>query len=152
MISNILFVGAVGSVFFTIFLIFMATSGWAKSIRDEEGHFKKHWNWKAIAGMFLFVWFLLGILFWGNSRLLSVDGEISFVLLFLNGFGIFMFLHLYDLLVLDYLVVIKWHPKFLKLPNTAYYNSMKPHLQGFVRGIPIGIVAALIAAALSRIF
>ena len=95
--------------------------------------------------------FLLALLYWGNLRLIGKEGDQPFYALFLNSFGTFMFLHLYDLLILDYLIVVKWHPKFLKLPNTEYYHSMKPHIQGFIRGIPIGIVAALISAFLSQL-
>lgn len=153
MINNILFVGGIGCVLFTGWLILFGLSGWVKHVRDKEGEFRNKWNWQGVLGMAVFAAFLLGVLVWGNLRLQTLCMEPPrFTLLFLNSFGIFLMIHLFDLIVIDYLLIVLWHPKFLNLPNTEYYTSIRPHIKGFAKGIPIGLVASGIAATLSLLF
>lgn len=153
LLSNILRMGFIGCAVFTVFVIFMAFSGIASEMRDEEGNFRKKRNVKSILGGLLFILFLLGLLILGNHQLFKApEANPNFLILFVNAFGIFFFIHLFDLVVLDYLIVVKWHPKFLKLPDTEYYSTFQPHLKGFLKGIPLGIFASLIATILSIIF
>lgn len=150
MLTSILISGATGSILFTVFLVMMARSGIAAEIRDEEGQFKKISGKKAWFGLVFFVLFLLSVLTGGNLLYeeLSV-GAPAYIARVSQAFGVFFFIHAYDLFIIDYLIVVKWHPQFLKLPDTPYYTTVKPHLDGFIRGIPIGIVFSAIAAALS---
>ncbi len=149
MIKNILEIGAAGCVGFTGFLLFMSYSGIASAMRDEEGKFRKGINVKSALGAILFLSFLLGLLCFANVNYAnSLSIAPRFINLWINSFSVFFILHIYDLLVLDYLVVIKWHPKFLNLPDTAYYRSFRPHFIGFLKGIPLGIVASLISSLL----
>ncbi|MCW5518029.1 hypothetical protein [Muriicola sp. Z0-33] len=152
MIENMLIVGAIGSGLFTCFLALFAISGWVKYLRDEAGRFQKKWNWKAVSSVFIFIVLLLGILLWGNNRLglYYMDNPTS-IALFLNAFGIFFFIHLFDLIIIDYFLIVKWHPKFLNLPDTEYYTTIKPHFIGFVRGLPFGIIGSILATAISII-
>ncbi|HMB62995.1 MAG TPA: hypothetical protein VKN36_07985 [Eudoraea sp.] len=153
MIDNILYAGGIGCVLFTIWLILFGLGGWVRHVRDKEGKFRKKWNWQGVLGMTVFAAFLLGVLVWGNLRLQMLSMEApGFTLLFLNSFGIFFMIHLYDLIVIDYLLIVLWHPKLLNLPNTEYYTSIWPHIKGFAKGIPLGLVASGIAAMLSLFF
>jgi len=150
MVINILTIGGIGSLVFTCFILFMGYSGIAAAMRDEEGKFKKELNWKSLTGGIAFICFLPGLLYLGNISYAKTAIESpGFLEYFLNAFGIFLIVHLYDLIVLDYLIVVKWHPSFLKLPDTDYYNKMAPHLKGFARGIPIGLVASLLVSSFS---
>lgn len=149
LIVNILSIGGIGCLVFTAFILFMAYTGIASEMRDEEGHFTKKRNLKTVLGGILFIFFLIGILYVGNLCLMESAGESpGLLMLWINSFSIFFLIHLYDLVVLDYFVVIKWHPKFLNLPETNYYRSFRPHLNGFLKGIPIGIGASLITSIL----
>lgn len=78
----------------------------------------------------------------GRFKSLSVK---SFV-----GFGS-MLVNLYDFVVLDYLVIVRWHPAFLELPDTDYYTTTRPHAEGFVRGMVIGLPATLASAGLANV-
>lgn len=78
----------------------------------------------------------------------SADIRLSFWEYFLLCYGIFFVANLWDLLILDYLLLLKFRPSFLKLPDTPYYTTFKPHLQGWVRGLAIGIATSLIAAGI----
>ena len=97
----------------------------------------------------MFLSFLLGLLFIANVRYAnSVPTGPGLINLWINSFGVFFVIHLYDVLVLDYLIIVKWHPKFLNLPDTRYYTTIRPHVIGFFKGIPLGILASLMASLL----
>lgn len=150
MIINILKIGCIGSLVFTGYLIVMSKVGIASAIRDDNGKLKKEFNWKLIVGIVLSTTLLFGLLYVGNKFLInSLPENPSFLQFFLNSFGIFLVIHIYDLIIVDYLIIVKWHPKFLKLPNTEYYTTMKPHYEGFVKGFPIGVIASLLVSLIS---
>lgn len=144
-VINIVQFGGIGSLIFTGYVSIMAYTGMISETRNKEGNFKKKLSWKALTGIILLISLLFGLLYLGNIRFIEMnEGDTSFIFLWMNSFGIFFFIHLYDLIVLDYLIVVKWHPKFLKLPDTDYYRSFKPHFIAFVKGVPIGIGVSLI--------
>jgi hypothetical protein len=149
MITNILEIGALACVVFTGFILFMAFSGIASAMRDEEGKFRKEKSIKSVLGIGMFLCFLLGLLFFANIRYTnSLPTTPGLIDLWINSFGVFFVLHVYDLLVLDFLIVVTWHPTFLNLPNTPYYSTFRPHLIGFFKGIPLGMIASLLASLL----
>lgn len=152
MIKNILIVGGIGSLAFTLFVLLMSVTGIASEMRDKEGNFKKNLNSKALFGRITFVGFLLSLLYLGNFYFAnSLSDNPTFFQFCLNSFGIFLTVHIFDLIILDYLIIVKWHPAFLKLPNTQYYKTITPHIRGFYKGIPIGIVASLVISLFSII-
>ena len=147
LLKNILITGAIGSLVFTLLVILFAYSGLAAEIRDEYGQFRRRMSLKAILGVLVFISFLLGLLVTSNILLSNrMEQSPEFSELWINSFGVFMFVHIYDLVVLDYLIIVKWHPAFLKLPETAYYKTIKPHVYGFFRGIPFGMVLSLVVS------
>lgn len=71
-------------------------------------------------------------------------GSVSFGALFLNGFGVALFFNLVDLLIVDWLVLCLFTPRFLIIPGTegmAGYHDYGHHFRGFIIGI--GVSAAL---------
>ena len=147
LVNNVLHVGGVGSISFLIFIAIVGSTGLFDAVRSNEGKFKKEFTWKAVLGFSLFMSLLFTLLYWGNTRLIYILGEDPGMwLLWLNAFGIFFVVHLFDLIVLDYLIVVKWHPKFLKMPDTPYFTTFKPHLIGFFRGIPFGVIISFLVS------
>ncbi len=67
------------------------------------------------------------------------------------AYGIFFIINLYDFVVLDYLVIVRWHPAFLQLPETDYYRTTRPHAEGFARGCVIGVPTSLASAGLALV-
>ena len=147
MIINILQVGGIACLLFTAVIVTVGLSGIADAIRDEHGNFRKEFNLKTVFGLLLMLFLILGMQIWGNLRCMQIREEpLGLMPLWINGFSIFMVLHLYDLIVLDYLIIVRWHPRFLKLPDTDYYTNLRPHFIGFIRGIPFGILLSLLAS------
>lgn len=150
MLACILKFGLVGCLVFTGFVVIMSKTGIAAAMRDENGTFRKNLNWKMLTGALAFILFLLSLLLTGSYCLAQSTAQTpGFVQFFGTVFGVFMVVHLYDLLVLDYIIVVRWHPAFLKLPDTEYYTSFTPHLIGFFRGLPMGVLASLIVSLIS---
>jgi len=149
MLNNILEIGGLGCVVFTGLLLFMAYSGIASAMRDEDGKFRKEITFKTVLGGIIFLCFLLGWLFIANVKYAnSLPATPGLIDLWINSLSVFFVIHIYDLLVLDYLIIVKWHPKFLNLPNTSYYRTFRPHVIGFLKGIPLGIIASFISSIL----
>ena len=149
MVKNVCLMGIVGCVIFTIFLFFMSFTGIASAMRDNEGNFKKEKNFKYILGAFFFLSFIISLLYISNlvyARPMQAKPEL--IDLWFNSFSVFFIIHIYDLVILDYFIVVKWHPKFLNLPNTKYYTSFRPLVIGFLKGISIGILLSLLSSLL----
>ena len=156
--ENILYVGSIGCVIFTLFVILVAITGAFSSVRDDNGKFKIQITIKSLCAFGSFLIFLLTMLLWSNLRYISIKLQkqqhqqnhqrqeiettvpVSITNLWINSFCTFMIVNTYDLIVLDWLIVVKWHPKWANMPNTPYFTTMKPHIQGFLRGIIIGLL------------
>ena len=135
-----------GSVFGSIFLILIAIlgiTGGFKKIRDDEGNFIRPLLPEAYIGFILFIGLIGAAIYWSNLKL---DESVSLVYYWLNGFLTFVIMSLIDLIILDYLIVVLWHPELLNLPKTAYYTSMRPHFIGFFRGLIFGVFISGILA------
>jgi hypothetical protein len=77
-------------------------------------------------------------------------GEVPFVQLFLNAFGVVSVFNLVDLVLLDWLVFCTITPRFIVIPGTEGMRAYKDygyHLRASIRGTVICAVAALVMAA-----
>ena len=153
LLINILKFGGIGSLIFTFVLILMSVSGLAAAVRTPEGKFRKNISWKSGFAFTSFLLFLVLLFYFGNlSFANSLNTFPPFLFLWANAFGIFLVVHLYDLFIIDYLIIVKWHPDFLNLPDTEYYNSFKPHVEGFKRGLFFGLLFSLLVSLASLWF
>ncbi len=98
--------------------------------------------------------FLFGIPLLSNIRLRRQNkGELSFYNAFLNAYIVGGIGNLFDLLVLDYLLLLIWKPGFIKsLASEAdpIYYSYSFHFKAFLRGMIITLVPSLVAASLGE--
>ena len=81
----------------------------------------------------------------------ATDAGSPFPTAFAHFFAMFSVFNLLDWLVLDWLIVVTLHPRFLILPGTegmAGYRDYAFHFRGFLVGIPITLVASLLLAGL----
>jgi hypothetical protein len=85
---------------------------------------------------------------------LMTGGIPTFIEMFVNIFTIFMVFNIVDLLILDWLIICTITPKFIVLPGTegmAGYKDYGFHFRGFLKGIIICLVSALIFAGLASL-
>jgi hypothetical protein len=98
-----------------------------------------------------FFGFLLGTLALSLINLESAAGRLSYTAVFLNIFTLFMTFNLFDLLIVDWLIIVYWRPQFILLPGVdpdlGGYNSYLFHFHGFLKGTAGILVASLILTA-----
>jgi hypothetical protein len=78
--------------------------------------------------------------------------DISFIILFSHLFISFMVWNLVDLFVMDWLLFCKINPNFMVLPGTKGnpgYKNYQYHFIGFIKGIFICLVGAVILAMIA---
>jgi hypothetical protein len=102
----------------------------------------------------------LGLLFIGStfaSALFwraSAQGSQSFWELFAHVFGLFFLFNLVDLLILDWLIVCRFTPRWLIIPGTEHILMPKEylyHFKGFLMGTVVSVIGGLAIAALLNI-
>lgn len=82
----------------------------------------------------------------------QLQGTASFGALFMHAYAVALVFNLVDLLVIDWLVVCAWTPRWLVIPGTegmAGYSNYRHHFRGFLIGCIASAVVALPAAALA---
>ena len=102
----------------------------------------------------------LGLLFIGStfaSALLwraAAHGSLSFWELFTHVFGLFFLFNLVDLLILDWLIVCRFTPRWLIIPGTEHIVMPKEylyHFKGFLVGTVVSVIGGLAIAALLHV-
>jgi hypothetical protein len=97
----------------------------------------------------------LGLLFIGPtfaSALLwraSAQGSLSFWELFAHVFGLFFLFNLVDLLILDWLIVCRFTPRWLIIPGAEHIVMPKEylyHFKGFLMGTVVSVIGGLAIA------
>ena len=100
-----------------------------------------------------FIALLLGFPAYSNLKLKRQNhGQLSFRNALINAYAVFAFSNLFDLLVLDYLVMLRMRPRFAMLPGTQasdYTDDYFFHFVGYLKGMGYGIIPSLIIAFLT---
>ena len=93
---------------------------------------------------------LIALLIWSIVQLRPIiGGELPFIPVFLSLWVMLMTFNLWDLLIIDWLIVVAIQPKWIIIPGSegmAAYNDYGFHLRAFCKGtLGIVIASALIA-------
>jgi len=103
----------------------------------------------------LFFLILIGVPLLSVRRYDQMTGGVpTFIELFTIIFTIFIVFNIVDLIILDWLVICTITPKFMVLPGTegmAGYKDYGFHFRGFLKGIVICLVSALIFAGIASL-
>jgi hypothetical protein len=96
---------------------------------------------------------LLGIIFIQSistiSSLDSYRGNEDFIGIFVLNYALYLLLFLYDTLIIDIVILVKWHPDFLHLPNEEVFTSVNYHLKTLIPGSLIGLALTAISVFLT---
>ncbi len=144
--------GLLLSLAFTCLLVTQYFLGFEHSVRSEDGQLdagnRGGWVGKAMFGFAIVLIIGFPLLAVQHAERVAVE-PLSFGVAFLLAYGVFSLANLWDLVVFDYILVVKHRPRFIQgLPNTPYYTTMKPHLLGWLRGSIIGLITSLLAATI----
>ncbi|MFW9856729.1 MAG: hypothetical protein ACFFFG_16880 [Candidatus Thorarchaeota archaeon] len=152
LVSYILLWGFIETICFTALLVILYLSGSGNLVRDEEGKFKKK---KKIQIRVYLLYVLLLSLLTGLPILANIffvveEGiTLDIVEIFTLTYGIFLFANVWDLILIDYFLVVKNVFRLKNLPETLYYTSFRPHLVGFFRGLVFGLFFSLISSGIT---
>ena len=148
----LIILGAAGvlALLVTSMLLVQYALGIENSLRDEDGNLEAGRSPTGLLLSVLVFSLLIGVPVVAIWLAESAGHSFSFLGMWAMAYAIFFLVNLYDLVVLDYILVVRHRPKFITgLPDTPYYTTMKPHVQGFARGLIIGVLLSLISALLA---
>ncbi len=99
---------------------------------------------------------LLGLLIAHSTAqvIARTGGSPEFLPVFLNALLVFEVFNLFDLVVIDYFVLLVWKPSWIVMPGGEAITSphtLAFHVQGFMKGHVIGIVMSLITALVALV-
>jgi hypothetical protein len=107
----------------------------------------------------VFLLTVIGLTMWSAARLAARHGEpLPFMTALAHFLGVFFIFNLFDLVVIDWLVVLVLRPAFLRrlsVPELAYEETVGGyayHFRAFLKGMGVIVVLSLIAAAMSILF
>ena len=92
---------------------------------------------------------IIGIVYFIYRDYKNID--ISYITLFLHSFVVFQVWNIFDLFIMDWLIFCTIQPKFMIMPGTdgnPAYKDYKYHFVGFLKGIIISIIGAVIISAI----
>ena len=96
---------------------------------------------------------MLGMPCWSNLGLKRRNGgQLSFLAAWLNAYAVGQVFNLFDFVVLDYLVFVRWQPGFVILPGTQgmpAYRDAGFHFRASVKGVVYAAVPSLVVAWLT---
>jgi hypothetical protein len=132
----------IGCTSFSIFVIVVFRTGLAWVARNRTGELKKDIPLRGYLTMLVIPLSIIGLLLVSNYVSLQRNGiELGFLSLWLLNLGYYLILLLYDMLVIDYFVLLVWRLKFLDIPEELERGSMKQH---FIMSLPVGVGAGAV--------
>ncbi len=139
--------GVIGSILFTILVgVFFLTGIIYAAVENPDPKTKK----KGMIGSLII---LIGIIFVQSiSTIISLDSNLDnadFIGIFVLNYALYLLLFLYDTLIIDIVILVKWHPDFLQLPDEEVFNSATYHLKTLIPGSIIGLAVTAISVFLT---
>jgi hypothetical protein len=122
------------------------------AIRDRYGAKSRGGRQVTVVVAALIAVLVVGVVTAGMMQVRAVTGELGFGTAFATAAIIMHTFNLIDLLVLDWLVLVLWLPRRAVLPGTEgmpEYRDLRFHFDGFVKGLGICTVIALLAAVVA---
>lgn len=122
-------------------------------IRAKHGPMSERTRRQRLPAGILFLVILLALVAGSLLRLPEITGgDVGFRAAFVHLATMFSLFNVLDWLVMDWLIMVRFQPRFVVLPGTeglAGYRSYWFHFRGFLIGLPISLVAALLLAPLA---
>jgi hypothetical protein len=109
-----------------------------------------------VAALFLLT--IVATTTWSAARLMARHGQtLSFATAFAHFLAVFFLFNLFDLIVIDWLMLLVLQPAFLtrlSVPGLTYVETVGGygyHFRGFLKGMGFILVASVIAAGLTAL-
>ena len=83
------------------------------------------------------------------NSLESYRDNADFIGIFVLNYALYLLLFLYDTLIIDIVILVKWHPDFLHLPDEEVFTSVNYHLKTLIPGSILGLAVTAISVFLT---
>lgn len=135
---------------FSLMVLLALRSGAAFRVRQEDGSLRQHRSGAARLLKLLVLALLVGLLLLFDYSTLVRAGVVpDFWLTLTLNFSLFFLIFLYDTVIIDYWVIGRWRPGFLRLPAALDSAAMRHHIRAtLVRGPLLLLLLAVISAGL----
>ena len=154
-ILNIIIWFLIGACFLNIITLYVFRTGLVYKSRKKDGTLKKKMSIKGFLS-FLIMLILILIFFLAFDYFVFRDiGQIKYIWVLSVNLVLLLLLDLYDAYVIDFLVLTKWRPGFLKLSEELTPDSMRFHIKkqftaGWVIKIPLILISSILFYFLYR--
>jgi hypothetical protein len=154
-ISNIIIWFLIGACFLNIITLYVFRTGLVYKSRKKDGTLKKKMSIKGFLS-FLIMSILILIFFLAFDYFVFRDiGQIKYIWVLSVNLVLLLLLDLYDAYVIDFLVLTKWRPGFLKLNEELTPDSMRFHIKkqftaGWIIKIPLILISSILFYFLYR--
>lgn len=150
-LKYITFWAGIGIIIFNVVILYLFRSGAAFTARNRDGNLKKKIPLKGLIAMGFFCLGIIGILVLASYLGIKSPGfKVSFLQLFIINLLLYSILFAYDTFVIDWLVIVKWRPHFLNIPDTMTRESMIRHIKTSIPvGMGLGIIFSLAGAVVT---
>ena len=139
--------GTIGSIVFTGMVYVLFWTDLVYVAREEDGKLKRNMPLRGYLAMSIIPLSIIYLHIHGWRSSLE-QYALGFNELLLVNYGLYLFLFLYDTLIIDILVLCLWRPSFIKLPNMERNECIRHHLWTFPIGTGLGIIPTLISTSL----
>jgi len=147
LVSYLIIWSMLGVILFNFVVIYLLRSGDVYESRGKDGLRKRDSSVKGWITTLGFLGLVVAFLLAGNYfSFLRIHSGFTFWQIFWLNFALMMILVVYDSIVIDWLVIAKWRPAFLKIPDEMNAESMKKHI---LFTIPVAPVICAVIAAIS---
>lgn len=138
---------AAGCALFSAYVVVVLRTGIAFAARKDDGTLKSRIPLSRYASTQLLLLAIVGFQILANY--VGITGQarsMAFLSLWALNLAHCVVLFLYDTVVIDWLVLARWRPGFLRLPEAMGGESMRRHI---LLSMPVGLLAGLALSALS---
>ncbi|MBI9051952.1 MAG: hypothetical protein JEZ00_21230 [Anaerolineaceae bacterium] len=134
-----------GATFLSLFTVWVYRSGAVHRSRHYDGtmNTKSDWQGKVLSFLFLAIVIILLVIY---DKTINCQQTLNFWQLSLANFTLMFILTLFDSFIIDLLVLARWKPAFLKIPDEVTVESMRLHVK---KTFQLGWVIILVLSFLS---
>lgn len=150
-VGLIVFWGAVLSSLFTVLVLSILFTQGPEGIRAQDGSLRKSRSaGQALRAIAVLLAFLGPLVLAVADFARQNQTEHVWWTELAVAYAVFQVFNVYDLIVLDYVLLRLVLPKWVRFPQTAYFTTLRPHFLSFLKGSVAGIPLSGIAVAISR--
>jgi hypothetical protein len=144
---------AIGALLFNVYVVVVFRTGIVYTARDRDGALKREVSLSGAANSALLLGMIVGLQVAALAATFRAEGPVGYGRLYLFAYTLYLLLGLYDTAVIDYGVIVRWRPAFLRIPDEMNVASMRAHIRASTLVVPlIGLPLTAISAAVARLW